>query len=184
MLRNFHHISELYDMELSKPIKMAYTLTHECLNPQPIEKTKVSLATRVFGEPTRNAMSFYVKNGFPQWQETLNFLNLISKWWRLLNVKSLSKGTRKRDPDSEPITVSNIVNLEFLNKFAAWLEEWMFSGKNGLSKQTFLACLQTSKTFPLLVEYLLKEKDLKYILSGNIQSDPLEKRFGRYRQLS
>ena len=130
------------------------------------------------------AMSFYVKNGFPQLQETLNFLNLISKWRRLLNVKSLSKGTRKRDPDSKPITVSNIVNLEFLNKFASWLEEWMSSGKNGLSKQTFLACLQTSKTFPLLVEYLLKEKELKYILSGNIQSDPLEKRFGRYRQYS
>ena len=97
---NFHHISELYDMELSKPIKMAYTLNRECLNPQPIEKTKVSLATRVFGEPTRNAMSFYVKKCFPQWQETLNFLHHISRWWRLLNVKSLSKGTRKRDPDS------------------------------------------------------------------------------------
>ena len=25
---------------------------------------------------------------------------------------------------------------------------------------------------------------MKYILSGNIQSEPLEKRFGRYRQLS
>ena len=64
---NFHHISELYEMELSKPVKMAYTLTHECLNPEPIEKTKVYLATRIFGEPTRNAMSFYVNNGYPRW---------------------------------------------------------------------------------------------------------------------
>ena len=30
---NFHHISELYETELSKPVNMAYTLTHECLNP-------------------------------------------------------------------------------------------------------------------------------------------------------
>ena len=45
--------------------------------------------------------------------------------------------------------------------------------------------LQTDhQTFPLLVRYLLDEKHLSYVLSGKIQSDYLEKRFGRNRQLS
>ena len=37
---NFNYIVELYNIELSKPIKMAYQLNDECLNPQPIEKTR------------------------------------------------------------------------------------------------------------------------------------------------
>ena len=38
-----------------------------------IEKTNVSLATRVFSESTRNAMKYYVDSDFPQWERTLNF---------------------------------------------------------------------------------------------------------------
>ena len=128
--------------------------------------------------------TYDVKNGHSEWQGTLNFLTLVAKWWKLLNLKSRSKGIRKRDPDSDPINAGNIGNLEFLNKFATWLEEWMKSEKSGLSKQTFLSCQQTSQSFPLLVKYLIEKRGLDYVLSGNFQSDPLEKRFGRYRQLS
>ena len=39
-------------------------------------------------------------------------------------------------------------------------------------------------SFPLLIQNLLETRGLDYILNGNIQSDPLEKRFGRYYQLS
>ena len=45
-----------------------------------IEKTNVSLATRVVSESTRNALKYYVDRDFPQWESTLNFLNLIAKW--------------------------------------------------------------------------------------------------------
>ena len=43
-------------------MKMVYLLNDECLNHQPIEKTKVSLATRVFSECSRNAMQYYIEN--------------------------------------------------------------------------------------------------------------------------
>ena len=52
---NFHHIVELYNMELSKPVKKAFELNDECLNPQAIEKNEVGLSAHVFGESTRNA---------------------------------------------------------------------------------------------------------------------------------
>ena len=71
-----------------------------------------------------------------------------------------------------------------MHKFGTWLNEWMLSGKKGLSKQTFTSCFQTSQSFPLLIQHLLEIKGFDYILTGNNQSDPPEKRFGRYRQLS
>ena len=181
---NLNHLIELFNLELSKPVKMAYELNDECLNPQTIEKNKVGLVARVFSESTRKATSYYVQNGHPEWLGTLNFLIIIAKWRNLFNVKSRSKGIRKRDHDSDPITVENLGNLEFLNQFASWLNEWMASGKKWLSKQTFQSCQQTSRSFPLLAEYLLKEEDVEYVLSGYFQDDPLEKRFGTYRQLS
>ena len=92
---------------------MAYQLNDKCLNPQAIEKSKVSLAMGIFSESTRNAMQcnamrYYVDNGYPYWQETLNFLDLIAKWWSILNVKPPSKGKRKRDVNSQPITNDNL----------------------------------------------------------------------------
>ena len=157
-------------------------LNDECLNPQMIEKSNVSLAARTFAESTRNAMKYYVANGYPLWQETLDFLNLIAKWWNILNVKSLSKGLRKRDQNAEPITKDNHCQVEdFFKNFVSWLCEWKSSGNNGFSVETFKA---SQPTFPLLARYLIEEKRLTYILSGKIQSDFLERRFGRYRQLS
>ena len=81
---NFNHLIELFNLELSKPVKMAYELNDECLNPQTIEKTKVGLGARVFCESTRNATSYYVQNGHPEWLGTLNFLTIIAKWWNLI----------------------------------------------------------------------------------------------------
>ena len=74
-------------MELSKAIKIAYDLNDELLNPQKLEKTKVSLAAHIFGESTKKCImknlltrTCYVKNGYPEWKGTLNFLKLIAKW--------------------------------------------------------------------------------------------------------
>ena len=110
-----------------------------------------------------------MKNGHPEWERTLNFLKLITKWWSLVNVKSVSKGTQKRDIDMEPLGSTNIGRfIEFMHKFATWLNEWMLSDKRGLSKQTFSSCLQTSQSFSLLIQHLLETKGLDYILTENI----------------
>ena len=62
---NVNHIKELYLLGRTKLVKIAYVLNDECLNPQRIEKTHVSLATRVFSEFTRNALKYYVDSDFP-----------------------------------------------------------------------------------------------------------------------
>ena len=99
-----------------------------------------------FSESTRNALKYYVDSDFPQWESTLNFLNLIAKWWNKLNVKSPSKGKQKRDKDSEPITKDNFAELGFFAKIIDWLFEWQSSHE--MSVETFKTFKQTTKTFP------------------------------------
>ena len=72
----------------------------------------------------------------------------------------------------------------FFQKIVDWVDEWRKSKKAGLSTETFKSFHQTSTVIPLLAHHLLHEHGFEYVLTGKIQSDFLEKRFGRYRQLS
>ncbi len=60
----------------------------------------------------------------------------------------------------------------------------MAKGKNCLTRETFLATKQTTWALREVAKYLLEEQKFKYVLLGQLQSDPIEKRFGWYRQLS
>lgn len=54
--------------------------------------------------------------------------------------------------------------------------------RTGLTKETFMAIIQTVSALPRLAEYLMEAKGLKFVLLGMINSDPIEKKFGGYRQ--
>ena len=54
----------------------------------------------------------------------------------------------------------------------------------GLTKETFLALRQTCRGIAGLAKYLMNYCGFKYVLLGKIQSDTIEGRFGRIRQLS
>ena len=62
------------------------------------------------------------------------------------------------------------------------LTQWMKSGNMGLTTETFLACIQTMKGVLSLATYLHHTHGFKYLLTGKVMSDPLEARFGWYRQ--
>ena len=102
------HIEELYKLELGQPVKIAYKLTNKVLHPQPIEKTKVELADRLFHESTINALDYYSENGFPQYKTTADGLRLIRTFWDTVNVKNPKMGKYKRDPVREPITKDDL----------------------------------------------------------------------------
>ncbi|QQP38916.1 Putative LOC101234274 [Caligus rogercresseyi] len=90
---------------------------------------------------------------------------------------------RKRDWSKDPIRTSDSVQLKFLENFAEWLEKWEKQKTLGLSKETFLCAIQTSKAMPKLIVHLLEKEGMDYVLTGKICSDPIEKRFGDYRSL-
>ncbi len=63
-----------------------------------------------------------------------------------------------------------------------WREQG--NGENSLTRETFIATIQSAEAIPEVVKYLTEEKGLSYVLTGKLQSDPLERRFSWYRQLS
>ena len=55
---------------------------------------------------------------------------------------------------------------------------------SSLSKETSTAVHQTSIASVALAKHMITERNYKYVLLGQFQSDAIEKRFGWYRQLS
>ena len=56
--------------------------------------------------------------------------------------------------------------------------------KYGLSHETFRAWILTLEGVVLLAKNLIAKHGFHYVLLGKMQSDPLEGRFGMYRQLN
>ena len=99
-----------------------------------------------------------------------------------MNIKSKLTGIEKRDDNWQALDLGNLDHLNFLTKFSTWLKDWEDSKSKGLSKETFYCLKQTTSPMPDLINYLLTKKDLDYVLTGNLSSDPIEGRFGRYRR--
>ena len=71
----------------------------------------------------------------------------------------------------------------FLRAVADWIEEWNLCPNFTLSVQTGKAIVVTLKAQASLIEDLLQE-GYNYVLTARFQSDPLERRFSRYRQMN
>ena len=99
-------------------------------------------------------------------------------------MKSLSVGIRKRDALRESIHSPDNLKLQQLNDFADILDKWKAAGFSGLSAETNWAASLTCRSICLVSEYLINKCGFQYVLLGQIQSDPLESRFGRYRGMS
>jgi len=121
---DFKHVTELYNKEATMSLKKAHRLTPATLQPKSIEKTSVKLAVSVFCESTRDALRFYAENeAESSWSGTADFVTVILKLWNVLNVKTSSKGKRKRDYTMDPVRSSMDWKLQFLREFAQFLED-------------------------------------------------------------
>ena len=65
-----------------------------------------------------------------------------------------------------------------------YVREWYDSGLQGLTSPTSYAWQQMCTVLPAVAKYMMKECGFDYVLLGKLTSDPLEGRFGQYRQLS
>ena len=72
---------------------------------------------------------------------------------------------------------------EFLKAMNSWLTKWETSTKFALSRQTFSALRQTNNAIAELSSDLFSE-GYKFVLTGRMQTDCLERRFSHYRQMS
>lgn len=181
----FQHIEHLFHLEEGMSLKKAHTLKLAALHPKSIEKTSVKLAVSVFNESTRDALSHYATHeDKAQWNETANFISVIIKLWNVMNVKSVTKGKHKRNYTMDPVRKVDDWKIAFLQQTAEFLTAWEHAKTPGLTPQTFLALRHTCLALAACASYLLEKLDFKFVLLGNLQSDPIESRFGWLRQMS
>ena len=115
---------------------------------------------------------------------TASFINIIVKFWNIVNVKNTTKGLHKLLNDAKVIDNVNDERIDWLNKFSCWLKLWhngVTKRKEGhLSKEAFVALTHTVDTLILLIKDLLEQQQFKYVLLGTFQTDNLEARFSQY----
>lgn len=118
---NFGDIRDVYNVEMSKPLRIAHKLSLNVLNPKSIEKTSMKYASAIFHESTINGLRYYSKT------ETAQFLEMVLRAWNIMNVRTPYIGRAKRDPTKEPMNSSNDPKLAILLQFADFLERWKVS---------------------------------------------------------
>lgn len=111
-----------------------------------------------------------------------------------MNVKNIFKAKNLKNPFCKVIESNSEtdLNLKFLIQFSDWVDRWEKLDESGLgkgrlgklSRETSFALSHTCKSIVQISNYLIDVFNFKYVMLGKFQTDPLEGRFSKYRQLS
>ncbi|KAM7300812.1 uncharacterized protein ISCGN_016397 [Ixodes scapularis] len=183
---SFNALVELHERERNELVRLAPTLCLKALKPSSLERQNVKLVLKIFNILTVAALRSTKAATLQHAKGTAEFINIIVMWWCIVNVKTPNKGRRLRDKLQEPITVMSCPQIDFLNKVVKWLDYWksLKHDAGHLTNETHNALRHTSLALVQVSRYCIEELGFKYVLLGKFQSDCLEDRFGRYRQLS
>ena len=172
---SWSELHRVYDLDCKLPanLRKAYKLSFKSLHPGD-NKQSVKLALAIFDETTIAAIRSY----FPERKDMSGFLGLILKWWTIINSNSRFNSNKLAHA-----FILNDGKPEFLRNFASWIELWCSSPSFCLTKQTSAALIRTLKAQASLIDELLAE-NYSFVIPRKLQSDPLERRFSQYRQMS
>ncbi|XP_077551220.1 LOW QUALITY PROTEIN: uncharacterized protein LOC144164833 [Haemaphysalis longicornis] len=186
---SFQTIRDVYNAEVGQLLRHAHTLTRKGLFPTDIEKQNVKLALQIFHNSLPPALrALQSKHNLQFVEGTAAFIDIVLTWWRIVNVQTPCKGKRLRDELQSPVSSLEDPQVDFLYNLLDWPDEWKNrtaqydSGK--LTKETHAALHQTTHGLVEIARYCLTELHMLYVLFGKIQTDSLEDRFGKYRQLA
>ena len=161
------------DAKLKGNLRKAPALTYQAMHPGN-KKQSVPLALAIFDEKTITGCKEY----FPNRQDMSSFLTVFNTWWMVANSKQ----------KFHPTVIGNAAvagdgKPEFFRAMADWIEEWQESPFFTLTPHTSSALLKTLRAQAMLIEDLLEE-GYDYVRVARFQSDPIERRFSQYRQMS
>ena len=170
---SYLHPIQAKDLDLNAHLRKAPKVNYKVLHPGNNKKS-VPLALAIFEETTIAAIRGYL----PGKQSTADFPQLFHFWWLIVNSKEIF----------HPNPIGNALKMndsrcDLLRMIGLWLEKWRDNKTLGLSKQTFDALIKTNPAITGLSSELLRES-YEYVLTGRLQTDPLERRFSQYRQMS
>jgi hypothetical protein len=172
-----HQVHE-EDAKLDAHLKAAPKLRSKVLHPGNC-KQNVPVALAIFHESTSAGIKYH----FPDRDDASEFLKLFNTWWTIANSKQRFNSHHRLGNAA----VANDNKPRFLREFADWLEEWESNKipnceKFCLTAQTSDALKRTLRCHASLIEDLLRE-GYDFVLTSRFQSDPLERRYGQYRQM-
>ena len=181
VVAKFSDCIKLYRSEASNIVKRT-NLTYQSCFPSSIEKQNVRHVLRVFNEKTVAAL---VNDGCI---DTAKFIDYFLRLWKMLNIKTIEGHIRLNDSDRKPFSDPNDNRIVFLRETAEAISR--MPGNSGPYRiQSFTsvtrdAFVQTLRGLSKLIQELLRDEAVKYILPGIFQTDPLEGEFSCYRQMS
>ncbi|MEL7307551.1 MAG: hypothetical protein AAGK05_06510 [Pseudomonadota bacterium] len=177
------HLEKLYDLEKDSFLKLA-PLTKASIYPSPLERQKVSLALKIIDDKTIAALKSLKSEDA---QPTIEMLQIISQWWKIVNVKSVVESKRFNDSYRSAINDQECDSLRRLAELASFFEKSPSgNGRNrvrSLSIDTKKALCRTTQGLFELSKDLLTNFNFEYVLLGEIQQDKLEGEFGCWRQM-
>jgi len=186
------HVTKLYEQhcELSE-FRICPKLTRKHINLTSFSKMRVSLAAQVLSQTVANGLrSVYGQSV----KSTIEFIEIINKWFDIVNVKHLFEGRNTRNLNLAPFTNVDDERLHWLESdFLSYFDKWKVAVNNRsgkftsqqkermqLSSQTILGLKITSKSIAGIVKTLLKA-GASFVLTNHINQDPLEQLFGHCR---
>ena len=97
MHASFRNLITIYHMEKESILKEGFQLTWKSLFPNSIERQNVKLALKVFDRTTVAALEILgpQTDALDNWKGTASFINIIVKFWNIVNVKNTTKGLHK-----------------------------------------------------------------------------------------
>lgn len=181
---SFDALKQLHSKEQSQLLKYGYTLSLKALYPTSIERQNVKLVLQIFNQIIVTALrELGPKVPFKNFEDTATYIEIINRWWDVVNVKTRLKGLRSLNEYQQAVTKNSVHIFKYLEDFLNWLNRWqtISTDKGKLTKETHLALTLTTEVISKIATYLLNEKGFNYVLLGKLQTDRLEERFGKYR---
>ncbi|XP_075723044.1 uncharacterized protein LOC142765629 isoform X2 [Rhipicephalus microplus] len=173
---------------LVKPVRF---LTQSHVEPNNLEKMKVSRATQVFSPVVIATLEFLQENPqchpdateFQDCLPIITFMKMVSKWYDLHNIGAV----KPRGQREEPFCLIDDDRLSWLEvDFITYIEEIQLSGgktKKKMTKETCEATIMTTRSTVALIQHLL-DNNFRYVLTRALNSDPVESLFSCFRQFN
>ncbi|KAH6936901.1 hypothetical protein HPB50_024064 [Hyalomma asiaticum] len=175
---SFATIRDLHSKECDQLLKYGYGLSRKALYPSSLERQDVKLALQIFNDYLPEALrALAAKHNLFSFEATATFIEIILKWWKIVNVKTPWKGERLRDHFQQPVlSIDNDPKIDFLHMFLKWLDEWKNKGfdKGTMTKETHAAVEHTTYALVELARYSFEELGMSYVFLGRFRQSALK----------
>ena len=164
------------------------TLNARCLAPDNTEKQNVGLVLRIFSDKTSAALKTS-HNSTQSMKDTAEFIDLIIKFWKVVNCKTPVEFLRFKDPDRIPIDLSEngdrgLQTLSDMSNIAKLMATTCHQRVKCFTADTANAIQWTCQSLIEMCEFLLYSPSPfchQFVLLGVFQQDDIEKHFGHWR---